>query len=259
MSNSSRVTSSTTKSPYTSAPLNALDALAAHASSSREANALPSSGTRGFTSLVLPRAATSPATSGSNSGVGTWRPWKAGRRATAAESLGAGLGFGDEVDLTRAGLAQTTMASVEIVRGIASGTVQRQGSKSRGPLFGLGWFSKNNAKQEGKISAGSCRESARFHSLSKTSCLCWRKFGVSASMGRGAGRRGCSSCGIGTIRVVRFGKLDGLYSAFQFTMPPEPILKAIYHAGRRRTFENTPQVFIREGGLDHGGTVVSRI
>ncbi|KAG2345075.1 hypothetical protein BDR05DRAFT_147143 [Suillus weaverae] len=147
MSSSSHATSSTTKSPYTSAPLNALDALAAHASSSRETDALPSSGTRGFTRLVLPRAATSPATSGSNSGVGSWRPWKAGRRATAAESLGAGLGFGDEIDLTRAGLAQTTMASVEIVRGIASGDVERQESKSRGPLFGLGWFSKGNAKQ----------------------------------------------------------------------------------------------------------------
>jgi NADPH:quinone reductase-like Zn-dependent oxidoreductase len=39
------------------------------------------------------------------------------------------------------------MASVEIVRGIASGAVERQESKSRGPLFGFGWFSKNNAKQ----------------------------------------------------------------------------------------------------------------
>ncbi|KAG1811146.1 uncharacterized protein BJ212DRAFT_1375166 [Suillus subaureus] len=147
MSSSSHASSSTTKSPYTSAPFNALDALAAHASSSREADALPSSGTRGFTSLVLPRAATSPAPSGSKSGVGSWRPWKSGRRATAAESLGAGLGFGDDVDLTRAGLAQTTMASVEIVRGIASGDVKCQESKSRGPLFGLGWLSKDNTKR----------------------------------------------------------------------------------------------------------------
>lgn len=146
MSSSSHATSSTSKSPYTSAPLNALDALAAHTSSSREADALPSSGTRGFTSLVLPRAAISPATSGSNSGIG-WRPWKTGRRVTAAESLGAGLGFGDEIDLTRAGLAQTAMASVEIVRGIASGDVERKESKSRGPLFGFGWFSKGNIKQ----------------------------------------------------------------------------------------------------------------
>jgi len=147
ISSSSHATSSTTKSPYTSAPLNALDALAAHVSSSREAGALPSSGTRGFTNLVLPRAATSPGTSGSKSGVGSWRPWKAGRRATATESLGAGLGFGDKVDLTRAGLAQTTMASVEIVRGIASGDVERRESKSRGPLFGLGWLSKDHTKQ----------------------------------------------------------------------------------------------------------------
>lgn len=146
-SSSSHATSSTSKSPYTSAPLNALDALAAHASSSREADALPSSGTRGFTSLVLPRAAVSPATSGSNSGIGSWRPWKTGRRVTAAESLGAGLGFGDEIDLTRAGLAQTAMASVEIVRGIASGDVERKELKSRGSSFGFGWFSKGNTKQ----------------------------------------------------------------------------------------------------------------
>ncbi|KAG1863760.1 hypothetical protein F4604DRAFT_1586872 [Suillus subluteus] len=39
------------------------------------------------------------------------------------------------------------MASVEIVRGIASGDVERQESKSRGPLFGLGWLSKGNSKQ----------------------------------------------------------------------------------------------------------------
>ncbi|KAG2053441.1 hypothetical protein BDR06DRAFT_1008598 [Suillus hirtellus] len=150
MSSTSYVTSSTTKSPYTSAPLNALDALAAHASSSCEADALPSSGTRGFTSLVLPRAPTSTSTSGSNSGIGSWRPWKSSRRATAAESLGAGLGFGDKVDLTRAGLAQTTMASVEIVRGIASGNAECQESKSFGPSFGLGWFSKDHIKQ-GKV------------------------------------------------------------------------------------------------------------
>ncbi|KAG1753202.1 hypothetical protein EDB19DRAFT_1627218 [Suillus lakei] len=39
------------------------------------------------------------------------------------------------------------MASVEVVRGIASGTVQRRESKSRGLPFGLGWLSKDNAKQ----------------------------------------------------------------------------------------------------------------
>ncbi|KAG0692691.1 hypothetical protein DFH29DRAFT_985687 [Suillus ampliporus] len=39
------------------------------------------------------------------------------------------------------------MASVEIVRGIASGAVHRQEPKSRGHLFGLGWFSKDNNKQ----------------------------------------------------------------------------------------------------------------
>jgi len=64
--------------------------------------------------------------------------------------LGAGLGLGDEIDLTRAGLAQTTMASVEIVRGIASDSAQRKESKSRRPLFGFGWLSKNNDKGKGK-------------------------------------------------------------------------------------------------------------
>ncbi|KAG1739870.1 uncharacterized protein EDB91DRAFT_1053735 [Suillus paluster] len=39
------------------------------------------------------------------------------------------------------------MASVEIVRGIASGAVRHQEPKSRGHLFGLGWFSKDNDKQ----------------------------------------------------------------------------------------------------------------
>ena len=145
----SHATSSTTKSPYTSAPANMLDALAAHASSSRETGSLPSSGTRGFSGLVLPRAASSPAASGSMSGVGTRRPWKGGKGVSATESLSAGLGFGDEIDLTRAGLAQTTMASVEIIRGIASGSVQRKESKSRRPLFGWGWLSKDSDKGEG--------------------------------------------------------------------------------------------------------------
>jgi hypothetical protein len=92
----SHTTSSTMESPYTSAPLNALDALDAHTSSSREAGALPSSGTRGFTSLVLLCATTSLASLEIN------------------------------IDLTRAGLVQTTTTSAEIVRGIASGDVECQ-------------------------------------------------------------------------------------------------------------------------------------
>ncbi|EGO01527.1 hypothetical protein SERLA73DRAFT_176842, partial [Serpula lacrymans var. lacrymans S7.3] len=71
--------------------------------------------------------------------------------------------MGDEVDLTRAGLAQTTMASVEVVRGIAAATSYsssmglRAGSSSlsdggkRGSLFGTGWFGKDkNNKSKGK-------------------------------------------------------------------------------------------------------------
>ncbi|OJA13691.1 hypothetical protein AZE42_10001 [Rhizopogon vesiculosus] len=79
-----------------------------------------------------------------------WRFCKGVRGAIATESLSAGLGFGHEIDLTRAGLAQTTMASVEIIRGIASGSVQRKESKTRKPLFGLGWLSKDNDKDKSK-------------------------------------------------------------------------------------------------------------
>ncbi|KAF9224372.1 hypothetical protein BS17DRAFT_732132 [Gyrodon lividus] len=144
----SRITSSTSKSPYTSAAPNALDALAAHVSVSDSHDALPSSGTRGYTSLVLPRAATSP-TLGIDQG--TKRPWKLSKGrsagATVRDSIGAGLGLGDHVDLTRPGLAQTTMASVEVVRGIAAGSgAIMNSSKSRGNLFGVSWFSKDKEK-----------------------------------------------------------------------------------------------------------------
>ncbi|KAG1828845.1 hypothetical protein EV424DRAFT_1471021 [Suillus variegatus] len=39
------------------------------------------------------------------------------------------------------------MASVEIIRGIASGDAECQESKSSGPSFGLSWFSKDHVKQ----------------------------------------------------------------------------------------------------------------
>ncbi|KAG2114776.1 uncharacterized protein F5147DRAFT_743896 [Suillus discolor] len=42
------------------------------------------------------------------------------------------------------------MASVEIIRGIASGDAECPESKSSGPSFGLGWFSKDHIKQ-GKV------------------------------------------------------------------------------------------------------------
>lgn len=138
-------TASTSKSPYTSPAPNALDALAAHVSVSDSHDTLPSTGTRGYTSLVLPHAATSPSLAldhGSN------RVWKIGNArptsSTVRDSIGVGLGFGDQVDLSRARLAQTTMASVEIVRGIATGSgVARKSHRSRGSVFSLAWFSKD--------------------------------------------------------------------------------------------------------------------
>ena len=139
-------TASTSKSPYTFPAPNALDALAAHVSVSDSHDTLPSTGTRGYSSLVLPHAATSPSLAldhGSN------RVWKIGNArptgSTVRDSIGVGLGFGDQVDLSRARLAQTTMASVEIVRGIATGSgVDRKSHRSRGSIFGMAWFSKDN-------------------------------------------------------------------------------------------------------------------
>lgn len=73
------------------------------------------------------------------------------------ESISIGLGLGDGVDLTRTGLAQTTMASIEVVRGIAGGS--GRGGKSHGSsIFGVGWFTTKdkkdkNAKEKGKATS----------------------------------------------------------------------------------------------------------
>ncbi|KIY71775.1 hypothetical protein CYLTODRAFT_368649 [Cylindrobasidium torrendii FP15055 ss-10] len=68
---------------------------------------IPSAGTPGYTSLTLPRA-----------------PPPAFARPTASDhghgSRLLGFGSGDAVDLTKSGIAQTTMASVEIVRGLGA-------------------------------------------------------------------------------------------------------------------------------------------
>lgn len=154
MSSLSYATSSTSTSPYTSAPSNALDALAAHVFMSDIPDTLPSSGTRGFTSLVLPRAAEA-----SYNAKSSWKPTSRGRPASMVitESISIGLGLGDGVDLTRTGLAQTTMASIEVVRGIAGGS--GRGGKSHGSsIFGVGWFTTKdkkdkNAKEKGKATS----------------------------------------------------------------------------------------------------------
>jgi hypothetical protein len=64
--------------------------------------ALPSNGTPGFTSLILPRAPPPSSMSG---------------KVSDTSILTSASG---KVDLTRSGLAQTTMASVEVCRGVAS-------------------------------------------------------------------------------------------------------------------------------------------
>lgn len=65
---------------------------------------IPSNGTPGYTSLVLPRAA---------------YPSSSKPKAGLKLSFGFGVLGGGEVDLTKGGMAQTTMASVEVVQGIA--------------------------------------------------------------------------------------------------------------------------------------------
>ncbi|KAK0191390.1 hypothetical protein F5146DRAFT_930498 [Armillaria mellea] len=69
-------------------------------------SSIPSHGTPGYTSLTLPRAPPTPFASGSGSG----------NRTSMFGAIGAGDG---KVDLTKSGIAQTTMASVEVVRGLS--------------------------------------------------------------------------------------------------------------------------------------------
>ena len=81
---------------------------------------LPSHGTRGFTSLVLPRAPV---------------PFSQSSTRHHQPRIGAGLmdtigGADGKVDLTRSGVAQTTMASVEVVYGL-SGDAGSSGNGAR--------------------------------------------------------------------------------------------------------------------------------
>ena len=85
---------------------------------------LPSKGTQGYNSLVLPRAPlphSGSIRSASTSGSGS-RKW-----------FGI-VGKEGKIDLTRSGVAQTTMASVEVIRGLG----RRQGqNKLGGKLMGM--------------------------------------------------------------------------------------------------------------------------
>ena len=85
---------------------------------------LPSKGIQGYNSLVLPRAPlphSGSIRSASTSGSGS-RKW-----------LG-GLGKEGKIDLSRSGVAQTTMASVEVIRGLGS---QQGQNRLGGKLMGL--------------------------------------------------------------------------------------------------------------------------
>ncbi|KAK7471136.1 hypothetical protein VKT23_002548 [Stygiomarasmius scandens] len=88
------------------------------------APSIPSQGTPGYTSLTLPRAPP-PAFAQ----VTTSKK----RASILVDTIGIGVGEG-KVDLTRSGIAQTTMASVEVVRGLGGLSTK----KAFGALFGLG-------------------------------------------------------------------------------------------------------------------------
>lgn len=99
------------------------------------ASNLPSSGTAGFTSLVLPRAS------------------HAGPQKSMKAKLGLGFGTlgGGEVDLTKGGMAQTTMASIEVVRGIAGSSTLATNSAVRKTLpRSFNFFRSSNSKGKGK-------------------------------------------------------------------------------------------------------------
>jgi hypothetical protein len=83
---------------------------------------LPSIGTQGYTSLVLPRAPMP--LSDRPTGGGLFGHFSFGLSNLNWNKLN--LGADGKVDLTRSGIAQTTMASVEVVRGLSS----------RGAMFG---------------------------------------------------------------------------------------------------------------------------
>ena len=92
---------------------------------------LPSKGTHGYTSLVLPRAPVSL----------NARPSSTHLRPTSIGGLT--LGADGKIDLTRSGVAQTTMASVEVVRGLGL-------ARGGGGLLGvLGTFGRKRAGSVG--------------------------------------------------------------------------------------------------------------
>lgn len=90
---------------------------------------LPSQGTAGFTSLTLPRAPPRTYLNASSSSHGH------GKLPGSNLRMSTTISVDGTVDLTRSGIAQTTMASIEVVRGLSS-----SGSTSKGKGKALGLF-----------------------------------------------------------------------------------------------------------------------
>ncbi|KAF5361573.1 hypothetical protein D9757_011544 [Collybiopsis confluens] len=101
-------------------------------SSSTYTPSIPSSGTRGFTSLVLPRAP---------------QPAFVPNPSKRVSVVGGADG---KIDLTKSGIAQTTMATVEVTRGLVC--------NSKGGVFGLFNRARSRSGKEG--SSGSSRKAA---------------------------------------------------------------------------------------------------
>ncbi|KAF8883437.1 hypothetical protein BD779DRAFT_1472509 [Infundibulicybe gibba] len=87
---------------------------------------LPSNGTRGYTTLTLPRAPPPTHLPSSSASLSPSNAISTALALLTEPGVRAG-GADGKVDLTRSGVAQTTMASVEVVRGLGAGV---------GPLSG---------------------------------------------------------------------------------------------------------------------------
>ena len=119
---------------------------------------LPSIGTQGYTSLVLPRAPM-PLSDRPTGGGGRFGPFSFGLSNLNWNKLS--LGTDGKVDLTQSGFAQTTMASVEVVRGLSSRGAMFGRSGSWKVLGALGRRASSNSRSSGahSVAGGSSDDS----------------------------------------------------------------------------------------------------